>query len=65
MLTEAPEWKRYCVTYREQNAETKKTKVFHSFFSAIDAGGAEAEFWDTPIWKPPVKKIEIVSIEEV
>ena len=57
---------RFCVTYLERmRVDKPKTREHHSFFTAIDQGDAETQFWNTPIWKPPVKKIEIVSIEEV
>ncbi len=61
------EKKRFCVTYfqRERVEKPKATGKEHSFFTAIDEADAETQFWHTPIWKPPVKKIEIVSIEPV
>lgn len=64
--TDPPPAKRFCVQFRQMtNGEKPKTKVFHNFFNAIDEAGAEQQFWATPTWKPPVRRIEIVSIEAI
>lgn len=67
-LTETPALKRFCVTWiqrsRDKNVKNPAGRD-HNFYTAIDDADAEVQFWNTPIWKPPVKKIEIVSIEPV
>lgn len=66
-MAEEKETKRFCVTYMERARveKPKQTGRQHSFFTAVDEADAENQFWRAPIWKPPVRKIEIVSVEPV
>lgn len=59
--------KRFCVTWlrRERVEKPKNTGREHSYFTAIDQADAETQFWREAIWKPPIKKIEILTIERV
>lgn len=62
-----PQEKRFCVTWmrRERVEKPKATGREHSYFTAIDQADAENQFWDERLWKPPIKKVEIISIEPV
>lgn len=60
--------KRFCVTWIQRSRDPNVKPLLgreHSYFTGIDQADAEDQFWDERPWKPPVKKIEILSIEPI